>query len=166
LPGSKVEKFQSVDFGHGPIALSANRSNGEISADVGVQKEFSTPIEGASVTIAATKSLHGEDAIHFLRLPGVRSVVPDRANKYIKDYEARQAAEAAQRTALFDRLVKKAATRDTSTAVIRPNEQLIRAICTAEVNGSKGVQETPIQTILRHNQCMQKYGVSPFVSKS
>ena len=161
-PDSKVESFQAVDFSHGGlVALSATRSNGEFSADVGLQKEFALPVEGASITFAATKSLHGEDAIRFLHLPVVRSAVPDRVNNYIKDYEARKAAESVERLARFNRLSKpKALIRDTSTAGIRPNEQLIRAICTADVSGIRGAQETSLQKVLRQYECMRKFGVT------
>jgi hypothetical protein len=159
-PDSAVEKFQGIDFSRGPVALSATRSDGEISADVGLQKEFSTPDEGASVTIAATKSLHGEDAIYFLHLPVVRSMVPDGVNNYIKDYEVRKAAQSAQRMALFNRLTKpNLVISNTFSARLQPNNSLFRVSCTAHVTGTTSVQETPLQKALRQYQCMKVPGI-------
>jgi hypothetical protein len=88
-PGSKVEDFETVDVIPDYIALSATRSGGEFTSDVGLQKAFFTPGGKFGVTLSATTTVRDKDAIHLFESAPIKPFVPQRLDTLIKDYKVR-----------------------------------------------------------------------------
>jgi hypothetical protein len=84
-PNSKVEHTETVDMSAGLIALNANRSGKEFTADVGLQRSVSGFDDDVEATFSANVTLHDKDAKDFLHSRIVRPFVPQAAEKLMTD---------------------------------------------------------------------------------
>lgn len=89
-PNSKAKDFERFDMSPSDlIALDATRTNGQVTANLGLQKSGTLLNGEVGMTFSATKEVRGTNAIRVIRSPIVQSLVPESVDRMVLDCELR-----------------------------------------------------------------------------